>query len=330
MAVILGRVGQVDSRQVGHLMRRVVASAPAKVNLHFGVGPLLSDGYHSVSSLYQALDLREEVGIRTSTSSDWSIGVTGSITPEQLALVPTDESNLVVKAALLAARLADFEVLKPLEFDIVKRIPVAGGMAGGSADAAAALLAAATKFNLELSAAELEKVAVELGADVPFALHGGTALGTGRGEELRRISLGRELHFVMISTDAGLKTPSVYARLDEQREQAGVDPRTVAEPGEPSALIAALESGDVEAIAGLIHNDLEPAALELMPELELTIAAAVHFRAIRAFVSGSGPTIAALARDAAQAAELAARLRDANFVATQATTTGRGAELLGE
>ncbi|MEY4647881.1 MAG: hypothetical protein RL009_297 [Actinomycetota bacterium] len=311
-------------------MRRVVASAPAKVNLHFGVGPLLADGYHSVSSLYQALDLREEVGIRTSQTDEWSIGVTGSITPEQIALVPTDDTNLVVKAALLAARLADFKQLRPLEFDIVKRIPVAGGMAGGSADAAAALLAAANKFNLEMSRDELERVAVELGADVPFALHGGTALGTGRGEELRRLNLATELHFVMISADAGLKTPSVYGRLDAQREQVGFDPRAIEEPQVPSELIAALEAGDVDRIATLIHNDLEPAALELMPELELTIAAAHHFGALRAFVSGSGPTIAALATDADQANELAQRLRDANFVATQAATTKRGAELLGE
>ncbi len=311
-------------------MRRVVASAPAKVNLHFGVGPLLADGYHSVSSLYQALDLREEVGIRTSQTDEWSIGVTGSITPEQIALVPTDNTNLVVKAALLAARLADFKQLRPLEFDIVKRIPVAGGMAGGSADAAAALLAAANKFNLEMSRDDLERVAVELGADVPFALHGGTALGTGRGEELRRLNLATELHFVMISADAGLKTPSVYGRLDAQREQAGFDPRAIEEPRVPSELIAALEAGDVDRIATLIHNDLEPAALELMPELELTIAAAHHFGALRAFVSGSGPTIAALAADADQANELAQRLRDANFVATQAATTNRGAELLGE
>ena len=330
MAGILGRIGEIDSREVVDLMRRVVASAPAKVNLHFGVGPLLADGYHSVSSLYQALDLREEVGVRTSRTDEWSIGVTGSITPEQIALVPTDDTNLVVKAALLAARLADFKQLRPLEFDIVKRIPVAGGMAGGSADAAAALLAAANKFNLEMSREELERVAVELGADVPFALHGGTALGTGRGEELRRLNLATELHFVMISADAGLKTPSVYSRLDAQREQAGFDPRAIEEPQVPTELIAALEAGNVDRIATLIHNDLEPAALELMPELELTIAAAQHFGALRAFVSGSGPTIAALAADADQANELAQRLRDANFVATQAATTNRGAEMLGE
>lgn len=311
-------------------MRQVTASAPSKVNLYFGVGPLLADGYHSVSSLYQALDLREQVSITTSQTREWSISLAGTISPEQLAMVPTDDSNLVVKAALLASRLAELESLRPLDFEIVKNVPVAGGMAGGSADAAAALLAAVAKFNLEIDFGQLQRQAIELGADVPFALLGGTALGTGRGEQLRPLHLAQKLHFVMITADAGLKTPAVYARLDEQRHRAGLDPRLVDQPQDPTALMTALETGDVSAIARLIHNDLEPAALELMPELELTMATATKLGALRAFVSGSGPTVAALVSSADAARDLAAQMTAANFVAIAVSSTAHGAELLGE
>jgi len=310
-------------------MRTVTASAPAKVNLLFEVGALAADGYHSVSSIYQALDLHEKVSLSNASGDSWGISVSGSLPEEQLALVPTDESNLVVRAVELAAQLANLEKLRPLDFHIDKHIPVAGGMAGGSADAAAALMAAVEKFNLDIPRDTLLSASVALGADVPFALLGGTALGTGRGEKLKSLALATSLHFVMITSAEGLKTPAVYAELDRQRDVSGQDPRAVPAPKEPSELIEALAMGNFEAIARLIHNDLEPAACALMPELEFTIAAAERFGAARAFVSGSGPTVAALVDSAEHAVELANALRAANFTAIACNSTNRGAELFG-
>lgn len=309
-------------------MRTVSASAPGKVNLHFAVGALAGDGYHAVSSIYQALNLTEYVSLSASPDEASHIFLTGSLQPEQLALVPTDGVNLVVKAVALAAELAGIERLRALNFQIDKHVPVAGGMAGGSADAAAALLAAVEKFNLQISMDALVAAAVKLGADVPFALVGGTAIGTGRGEQLRNLELAQPLHFVMITSQDGLKTPAVYAELDRQRAKSGQDPKTVAVPDEPIALIDALAAGDFEAICQLIRNDLEPAAIALMPDLEFTIAAAERFGAARAFVSGSGPTVAALAPSAEAAQELATKLTEANFSVVACSSTNSGAELL--
>lgn len=310
-------------------MRTVTASASAKVNLYFAVGALASDGYHAVSSIYQALDLHEKVSLSNASGASWSIKVSGSLPPDQLAKVPTDASNLVVRAVELAAKLANLDQLRPLDFHIEKHIPVAGGMAGGSADAAAALLAAVEKFHLEITIETLLSAAVQLGADVPFALLGGTAIGTGRGEKLLSLTLAKPLHFVMITSGEGLKTPAVYAELDRQRAASGQDPREVPQPREPSELIEALANGNFEAITRLIHNDLEPAACALMPELEFTMAAAERFGAARAFVSGSGPTVAALVESEEHSVNLANELRAANFTAIACSTTNRGAELFG-
>ena len=308
-------------------LRRVSATAPGKVNLFFGVGGLDADGYHQVVSIYQALNLRERVSMTTAKDSSWSIEVKGSISPEQLAVVPTDESNLVVRASLLVAELAAGDRIRPLDIEIFKQVPVAGGMAGGSADAAAAMLAAAEKFSLDLGLEGLIFQARRLGADVPFCLLGGTALGLGRGDDLEPLPMPAELHFVMILSRDGLSTPRVYAELDRQREDAGLDPRQVPVPEHPTALIAALANAEVSEIAKHIHNDLESAALALKPELELTIAAAEKYGALRAFVSGSGPTVAALASSAEAAQELASKLHEANFEAVVAKSSSLGAQI---
>lgn len=311
-------------------MRKVIASAPGKVNLHFGVGALDLDGYHDVVSVYQALNLRERVSLATSKDEGWSIEVAGTINPEQLAQVPTDESNLVVRASLLAAELAEIENVRALDLEIFKQVPVAGGMAGGSADAAAAFLAAAEKFGLDLSLEALAFQSRRLGADVPFCMLGGTALGLGRGDRLEPLALARELHFVMITSEGGLSTPKVYAELDRIREHEGLDPHEVPAPEHPSALIEALATGDIKAIAANIHNELESVALALKPELELTLAAAEKYGALRAFVSGSGPTVAALVADEQSANELVARLREANFDSFVTRTSSLGAKLESE
>ena len=269
----------------------ITASAPGKINLFFAVGPKLDNGYHEVCSVYLALNLREQVSV--DFADQLSIGVTGSLSAVQLAGVPTDQTNLVVSAARL---ITD----KTLRFEIEKQVPVAGGMGGGSADAAAALCATG-----ELVGSSAKIDAVRLGADVPFAIMGGVALGLGVGEKLTPLELKTELHVVLITTDAGLSTAMVYSHLDELREKDDL----VAEfsPPAPTDLIDALASGDLASIAQLAHNDLQRAALSLKPELQETIDAALNAGALTALVSGSGPTVFAIAESAEGAERIAKR-----------------------
>lgn len=278
-----------DNQQAGDSV--ITASAPGKINLYFAVGPKLDNGYHEVCSVYLALNLREQVSV--DFADQLSIGVTGSLSAGQLAGVPTDQTNLVASAARL---ITD----KTLRFEIDKQVPVAGGMGGGSADAAAALCATG-----ELVGSSAKIDAVRLGADVPFAIMGGVALGMGVGEKLTPLELNTELHVVLITTNAGLSTPMVYSHLDELREKDGL----VAEfsPPAPTDLIDALAAGDIASIARLAYNDLQRAALSLKPELQETIDAALNAGALTALVSGSGPTVFAIAESAESAERIAKR-----------------------
>ncbi len=257
----------------------VTASAPGKINLFFTVGALQPDGFHEVISIYQALNLRETVSV--TAAKEFSLTVSG-ITEG----VPTDETNLAIKAAKFVSR-------SPLAIHIEKSVPVAGGMGGGSADAAAVVVAASKMLGAKVTASET----VALGSDVPFAILGGTALGTGRGELLTPLETAGEFHWVLVPAPFGLSTPEVYRTLDELRP----------EPEERDAmpLIAALRKGVPSDIAPLLHNDLQQAALHLRPELQETIDALESAGALRAMVSGSGPTILALVGSADEASRIA-------------------------
>lgn len=282
----------------------ITASAPGKINLYFAVGPKLPNGYHEVCSVYLALNLRETVSVEP--SEQLSINVTGTLSAEQLAGVPTDEKNLVVAAAKLVTR-------QTLSFSINKQVPVAGGMGGGSADAAAALLATQ---NLVGNTSEVDSLT--LGADVPFAILGGVALGVGVGEKLTPLVMETKLNVVLITNEGGLSTPAVYQRLDELREKDDLLPEFA--PPIPTDLIEALANGDLTAIARLAHNDLQRAALSLKPELQETIDRALNAGALTALVSGSGPTIFAIAEDEAKAERIASV-----FGATALVTSGPSA-----
>lgn len=298
----------------------VTASAPGKTNLFFTVGPLLADGFHEVASVYLALDIREEVTV--TPASNWSVSVSGNLSPEQIAGVPTGEENLVVKAAKHVAALAGFEA-QAVAFQIDKHVPVAGGMGGGSADAAAALLAIDALWCAGV-ASRLSS-SVELGADVPFALTGGIAVGLGRGEVLTQIESVPDLNLVLVTSDEGLSTPAVYQRLDELRAARGVDPRKAPGASVPAELIKALQSGDLLAIAALLTNDLQEAALDIRPELKRTIDDGLEAGALTGFVSGSGPTIIFLVADANDAEELAQKLHARGHRAVAASGPARGA-----
>lgn len=292
---------------------QVSASAPGKINIFFKVGALKSDGYHDVLSIYQALDIRETV--KVADSSRWKVSVSGALSEEQIAAVPTGEENLVVRAAKSIGQLAKLTRIPELSFEITKNVPVAGGMGGGSADAAAAMLAVDELWDTQVAGEALMKAAAELGADIPFALLGGTAIGIGRGDKLDPIDDVQKLHWVLVPMDVGLSTPRVYAKLDEMRAAKGQDPTLVPVPEVPYELIDALVHGDAREVAKHLHNDLQDAAVALMPELSITMHAGLAAGALAAMVSGSGPTIAMLAESEEAAESIANHLAFEGYIA---------------
>jgi 4-diphosphocytidyl-2-C-methyl-D-erythritol kinase len=285
-----------------------IATAPGKVNLFFKVGPLLESGYHDVASLYLAVDLRETVTAQIAT--EYSVQVTGSLGDFQLLSVPTDETNLVVKVAEQVKAAAGTPSAIKLVLGIDKHVPVAGGMGGGSADAAAALVAVNDLLGANLGAETLHNLAAELGSDVPFALAGGAAIGVGRGEQLTPLENVAPIHLVLILDDQGLSTPAVYRRLDELR--AGRN-ENAANPEMNAELLRALQRSNAFDLAELMHNDLEEAALSLRPDLKIKITTALQHGALRAMVSGSGPTVLALAASEAAAMQIARAMNDLGY-----------------
>jgi len=269
--------------------------APGKINLSLCVGRRREDGYHPLSTVFQAVSLFEEV--TATPSPELRLTVTGA----QAARVPVDETNLAWRAAQL---LADTVGLEPLvHLHVHKGVPVAGGMAGGSADAAATLLACDALWGAGLSREELSELAAELGADVPFALLGHTAVGSGRGDVLSPAMSRGQYHWVLALRDEGLSTPLVFARFD-----ALADPLVVASPTPDRDLLAALRTGDPDLVGRALGNDLEPAAIDLAPELVETARVAEEAGALGIVVSGSGPTVAVLGRSAQHALALQAAL----------------------
>jgi 4-diphosphocytidyl-2-C-methyl-D-erythritol kinase len=273
----------------------VTVRVPAKINLHLGVGPRRPDGFHDLATVFQAVSLYDEV-TASAVEDELSVEVTGADG------VPVDESNLAVQAARALATASGVEPAVHLR--LTKGIPVAGGMAGGSADAAAALVACDALWGTGVDRPTLAALAGALGSDVPFALQGGTALGTGRGELLSPV-LGRgQYHWVFAVADAGLSTTAVYAELDRQRSE-GISPPVA---GPPDGVLAALRAGDPVALGRVLANDLQPAAVRLRPQLRRVIGAGQELGALGTVVSGSGPTVAFLVRSAAVSISFASAL----------------------
>ncbi|MBC3843784.1 4-(cytidine 5'-diphospho)-2-C-methyl-D-erythritol kinase [Streptacidiphilus sp. 4-A2] len=279
----------------------ITVRVPAKVNVQLAVGGRRADGYHGLASVFFAVGLYDEV---TVTPSD-RLGITVQGTDAQH--VPADPSNLAARAAVLLAARHGLE--PAVRLHIAKDIPVAGGMAGGSADAAAALVGCDALWGLGSSPAELAELAAELGSDVPFSLLGGVALGEGRGELLTPVPVTGSFHWVFAVADGGLSTPAVYAECDRLRAQhGGADEADVPVPAADPALLAALRAGDAAALGAALANDLQPAALSLRPALAATLRAGGEAGAIGSLVSGSGPTCAFLAKDAEAAGTVAQAL----------------------
>lgn len=298
-------------RKNPNLQRVWKARAHAKVNIHLGVGPAREDGYHELSTVFQSVDIYDDITltIRDEVIERGYSPVVGplKITGPTAAGVPTDESNLVWKAI---DRLAVHVPLTypRLDVEIHKRIPAAGGMAGGSADAAAALMLAqklyATYFELEIASDDiLQEIAADLGSDVPFTMMGGTALGKGRGEVLSPMLTRGTYHWCFIASHRGLSTPEVFRKLDAMREESTSE-SALTPSLDVTDVAQALVSGDVHRLAKVLKNDLQPAALSLRPDLRKTLEVGKDAGALAGIVSGSGPTIAFLCEDAAQAEEV--------------------------
>lgn len=302
----------------------VVASSPGKVNVYFAVGAFLKDGFHDVASCYQALNLREKVLVELTGS--FSIDFAGPFERESQLHVPKDTTNLVYRAGQELKELGSAMGSDKVSFVIHKRVPIAGGMAGGSADAAAALVALNSLFGSKLDE-KLPEAAAKLGSDVPFSLMGGTAIGIGRGEVLSKVADGPALHWVMTPNPAGLSTPQVYRQLDIMRINEGINVSALEAPEVPEELLEAIASGDVEAIAKLMHNDLEIAAVAMLPELADTLRAGQKAGSVRSMVSGSGPTIAHLAKNAIHAEQIATRLKAAGYPSLVTYTSNSGTRL---
>jgi 4-diphosphocytidyl-2-C-methyl-D-erythritol kinase len=279
-------------------MTSVTVRAPAKINLGLSVGGPRPDGFHDVATAYHAISLQDE--LVAAASEELSIAVT---TADGIPLddVPQDSSNLAVAAALALAERAGVEPLVRLH--VTKSIPVAGGMAGGSADAAAALVACDALWQTGLSRAELADLAAALGSDVPFSLVGGTALGTGRGEVLTPVLARGRFHWVVAIAEGGLSTPEVYAECDRLRRGTPMP-----EPRVADALMAALRTGDADALGAALHNDLQEAACSLRPPLRETLETGAQAGALGSLVSGSGPSVVFLARSPEHAIDIAVAL----------------------
>jgi 4-diphosphocytidyl-2-C-methyl-D-erythritol kinase len=292
----------------------VTVRVPGKVNLYLGVGDRRDDGYHELTTVFHAVSLLDEITVRT--ADVLSLELAG----EGVESLPTDERNLAWRAAELMAehvgRAPDVSI------SIEKSIPVAGGMAGGSADAAAVLVAMNTLWELGVPRRDLHTLAAQLGSDVPFALHGGTALGTGRGEELATVLARSTFHWVLAFADGGLSTPAVFSEIDRLRATAGAGRDQPPRLDDPEPVLAALASGDPAELAPLLGNDLQPAAVSLDPGLRRTLRAGVDAGALAGIVSGSGPTCAFLCTSAASAIDVGAQLAGAGVCRTVRVASG--------
>jgi 4-diphosphocytidyl-2-C-methyl-D-erythritol kinase len=298
--------------------------APGKINVFLKVGAVMDDGYHDVATAYQAVSLYENV--RASIADDFSVAFGGSIDCSGLEV---DGTNLAIRAARMLARKAGYR--GGVHLDIEKNVPIAGGMGGGSADAAATLVACDTLWGTDLGRDELLALASRLGADVPFALTGGTAIGTGRGDQLSPALAKGSFHWVLVLADFGSSTPEVYRELDRHRDRHAQDifPAQT-QPTVDTTVLQALRSGDSLVLADALYNDLQAPALHLNPALTGILELGEANGALAGIVSGSGPTVAFLAENLDSALELQIALSAARHTVVRVTGPVHGARVVAD
>jgi len=301
-------------------VKSVTVRVPAKVNLQLSVGPREADGFHNLVTVFQAISIFDDV---TVTFGPPKSGLSISITGDQKHGVPADDSNLAIKAIALIAKEYDLEIDAHVE--IKKLIPVAGGMAGGSADAAAAIVAIDYLYSLGMSREEMTEIAAQLGSDVPFMLSGGTAIGTGHGDQLTAALSRGTYHWVLALSSIGLSTPAIYRECDRLRLES-----EIAEPQTNELLMQALLAADPKSVGAHLVNDLQAAACSLRPALRLVLDVGQEYGALGALVSGSGPTVAFLVTDEEAGLDLAVALTASGVVGSVARAYGpvAGAKVL--
>lgn len=297
-------------------LRTVTAKAPAKINLILHVGSPDNSGYHPLVTVFQAVDVWDEVSVSPADTD--SLVVDGSV---DVSGVPVDKSNIVWKAVEALSGVKGS--LEPLAISITKTIPVAGGMAGGSADAAATLVALNELWQMGLTPKELAGIAATLGADVPFSLLGGLALGEGRGDMLTPLDRSQPLHVVCVASPLALSTPLVYQTVDDQRQG-----REVVLPTLSSSERTAVTGDDVTELVKVLANDLQPATLQLAPGVQAPLDALGEAGALGQLVSGSGPTVFGICADASHASSVAEVLRSRGFSAAETVSTALGAQVI--
>jgi len=298
----------------------VTARAHGKINLHLGVGDAGPDGYHALVTVFEALGTPETVTV--ALADEDKVEVTGRRAGDG---IPLEERNLALAAVIAFRERTGWSGRVAITID--KQVPVAGGMGGGSADAAAALVAVAKLAGFD-DRTVLEEIAASLGADVPFALRGGIALGRGRGDDLTRVLSQGTHHWVLATSTGSLSTPDVYRRVDELRDRG--EAAGAARLTEPTEVLAALAAGDVEALAASVHNDMTDAAVSLLPDIGHVMDEGRRAGAHAVLLSGSGPTVGFLAQNATHALELAVLLEASRGVREVVRTTGpaRGAHIV--
>jgi len=282
------------------MTNQVAVRVPGKINLQLSVGPLARDGYHELATVFQSVSLFDEI-----TVSQIESGI--EITSDSKSNIPLDKENLAFRAAEIMCKKFDIET--GLAIKIKKEIPVAGGMAGGSADAGGTIVAIDSLFSLGLKRDEMERISAELGADVPFTIAGGTAIGTGRGDQIAPVLSRGSYNWVLALSTSGLSTPSVYKECDRLRE--GLD---ISKPFVSDSLLQALSHGDAKALGKALSNDLQPAACSLKPALRLILDVGLDYGALGGIVSGSGPTVAFLAENEDHALDLVVALTSSGVV----------------
>ena len=294
------------------ITRGVVVRVPAKINLQLAVGPLGADGFHEVTTVFQAISLFDDVTLKHGQeNSGISITLSGATSNG----VPATDENLAVRAAKLMAEKYDLST--DLAIHLKKEIPVAGGMAGGSADAAGVIVAMDALFEIGLSRDEMESIAAQLGSDVPFGISGGIAIGRGRGDQLTPALSRGNYHWVLALSGQGLSTPAVYQECDRLRE--GLD---IASPQVSDSMMQALRAGDPVALGAALSNDLQAAACSLRPALRLVLDVGRDYGALGSIVSGSGPTVAFLVEDEEKSMDLTVALSSSGVVARVVQASG--------
>jgi 4-diphosphocytidyl-2-C-methyl-D-erythritol kinase len=293
-------------------VKSVTVRVPAKVNLQLSVGPKEADGYHNLVSVFQAISIFDDITIKLGEPGS---GLTITISGDQTHGVPADANNLAAKAVALISK--EYDLTVDAHIEIKKSIPVAGGMAGGSADAAGTILGIDYLYSLDMTREEMIEIASKIGSDVPFMLSGGTAIGTGHGDQLTAALSRGTYHWVLALSTVGLSTPAVYAECDRLRGEL-----EIVEPQTHEGLMQALLGADAPGVGAALINDLQLAACSLRPAIRLVLDVGQEYGALGAIVSGSGPTVAFLVADQDSGLDLAVALTSSGVVGSVAQAYG--------